>query len=161
MSPTMLVAVQTDLVRYYRQLADRVEQFARVLSPEKFWTRPFAFGNSVGHLILHLTGNLSHYIGARMAGTGYVRDRPLEFSDTTKDDPAKVLARFKTALDTVTTTIDDMDESAFVLPITDYEPITTRFGLLLVCASHMNNHVGQMAYLVQALGHTTNDPRAW
>ena len=36
-----------------------------------------------------------------------------------------------------------------------------RFGLLLVCASHMNNHIGQMSYLVRALGHDTNEPPVW
>ena len=30
-------------------------------------------------------------------------------------------------------------------------PIQTRLGLFLVCAAHMNNHIGQMSYLVQAL----------
>jgi uncharacterized damage-inducible protein DinB len=36
--------------------------------------------NTAGTLALHLAGNLRHYIGARWGGTGYVRDRPAEFS---------------------------------------------------------------------------------
>ena len=38
-------------------------------------------GNSIGHLILHLTGNLNHYIGSLVAGTGYERRREQEFTD--------------------------------------------------------------------------------
>src|SRR5437870_10527990 len=41
----------------------------------------YPYGNSVGHLVLHMTGNLNYYIGARVAGTGYVRDRDREFTD--------------------------------------------------------------------------------
>ena len=48
---------------------------------DQLWTKPFPFGNSVGHLVLHLTGNLNHYVGAMVAGTGYVRDREHEFTD--------------------------------------------------------------------------------
>jgi hypothetical protein len=40
-------------------------------------------------------------------------------------------------------------------------PIQTSFGMLLVCAAHLNNHIGQMAYLVQAQGHSTQEPPVW
>jgi uncharacterized damage-inducible protein DinB len=157
----LATAVKDDLIRYFRHLGARVERAARSLPPDKFWVKPFAFGNSVGHLILHLTGNLNHYIGAQIASTGYVRNRPLEFSDPTQHSPAQVLARFQEAIELVARTIKLLDDAALVLPVTDYDPIQTRFGLLLVCASHLNNHVGQMAYLVQAHGHSTNEPPVW
>ena len=36
--------------------------------------------NTAGTLVLHLTGNIQHYLGACLGGTGYVRDRPAEFA---------------------------------------------------------------------------------
>jgi hypothetical protein len=33
-----------------------------------------------GTLVLHLAGNIQHYLGARLGDTGYVRDRPAEFA---------------------------------------------------------------------------------
>ncbi len=152
-------AVKDELVRYLLHLASRVEKAARSLTPEKFWTKPFAFGNSVGHLILHLTGNLNHYIGAQIAGSGYVRDRPLEFSDTTRCPPADALERFKAAIELVMRTIEPLDDDGLLVPVKDYDPIQTQFGLLLVCVSHINNHVGQMAYLVQAHGSSRTSRR--
>ena len=71
------------------------------LSTEQLWTRPFPFGNSVGHLLLHLTGNLNYYIGTQIAGTGYVRDRPLEFADTSQRPKDEVLRDFDRAVDLV------------------------------------------------------------
>ncbi len=36
--------------------------------------------NVAGTLVLHLAGNLQHYLGARLGRTGYLRDRPAEFA---------------------------------------------------------------------------------
>ncbi len=68
--------IASGLSERYSYLADRVRELAAPLSEEQFWQKPFPFGNSFGHLVLHLTGNLNYYIGAEVAGTGYVRDRP-------------------------------------------------------------------------------------
>ena len=85
-------AVVDDFERYVLHLAERVERAARAIPREKLWDKPFPFGNSVGHLVLHLTGNLNHYIGALVAGTGYVRDRPHEFTDPAEYPAEQALA---------------------------------------------------------------------
>src|SRR6266478_1453929 len=36
----------------YKKLAGRVRELAGPLSDEQFWTKPFPFGNSFGHLVL-------------------------------------------------------------------------------------------------------------
>jgi uncharacterized damage-inducible protein DinB len=150
-----------DLTRYFQHMAERVEKHARALPREKLFTKPFAFGNSVGHLVLHLTGNLNHYIGAGVAKTGYMRNRPLEFTEPKPPTAEETLARFKEAVAMVVRTLATQTEADLALPVADQPPIQTRFGLFLVCAAHMNNHIGQMAYLVQALGHSTQEPPVW
>ena len=69
------------LANRYAANAARVRELAAPLGEPQFWQKPFPFGNSFGHLVLHLTGNLNYYIGAQIANTGYVRDRPREFND--------------------------------------------------------------------------------
>jgi len=66
----------------YRDYGQRVHKLSSSLSQEQFWQNPYTYGNSFGHLVLHITGNLNHYIGTHIAGTDYVRDRDLEFNDT-------------------------------------------------------------------------------
>src|SRR5262245_27124296 len=56
--------IRDEYVRYFRHLAVRVEKALRAVPKDKVYVKPFAFGNSLGHLVLHLTGNLNHYIGA-------------------------------------------------------------------------------------------------
>jgi uncharacterized damage-inducible protein DinB len=157
----LAATVAEDFICYYRHLAARVDRAVRSVPREKVWEKPFAFGNSLGHLVLHLTGNLNHYVGALIGGTGYVRDRPLEFTEPLHESPNVILKRFHEAVEMVTKTIAGMDAKTWQLPIADEPPIQTRFGLILVCAAHLNNHIGQMTYLVQALGHSTQEPPIW
>ncbi|MGB6384111.1 MAG: DinB family protein [Terriglobales bacterium] len=98
--------IASGLTARYSKLASWVRELATPLSEEQFWAKPFPFGNSFGHLVMHLTGNLSYYIGTQIAGTGYVRDRPLEFSETTRPSKAEVLRKFDQAIEMVLGTIN-------------------------------------------------------
>ncbi len=91
-------------VARYTELAESAIAMAATLSEEQFWQRPFPFGNSFGHLVLHLTGNLNYYIGAEVGKTGYVRDRDLEFADPKQVPKAEALANFRDAVATVVRT---------------------------------------------------------
>jgi uncharacterized damage-inducible protein DinB len=150
-----------EFARYFRHLGGRIEKAAMVVPEDRLWTKPFAFGNSIGHLVLHLTGNLNHYVGALVAGTGYVRDRDHEFTDAEQYPRDEILARFREAVDLVIRTVESQSEADFIMTVDAQKPIQTRLGLFLVCAAHMNNHIGQMSYLVQALESTTKEPPVW
>jgi hypothetical protein len=115
------------------------------------------FGNSFGHLVLHLTGNLNYYIGAQIGGTGYVRNRPLEFADTTRQAKSEVLKKFDLAIAVVLATIDSQSEADWS---TEYSgtgaDARDRFDMLLQCATHLHLHIGQMMYLVAELKRTAS-----
>src|SRR3954453_19510723 len=89
----LATAVVDDLVRYFRHLESRVDRAVRSLPRETLWVKPFPFGNSVGHLARHLTGNLNHPVGAIIAGNGYGRDRARGSPDTAEPPPEEVLRR--------------------------------------------------------------------
>lgn len=157
----MQQVVPAEMGRYFRHLSERVEKHLRAVPKEKVYVKPFTYGNSIGHLILHLTGNLNHFIGAGIAGTGYVRNRPLEFSDPSPPPPDEALTKFREAVAMVLKTIESQKPEDWGKPIENNQPIQTRFGMFLVCLAHLNNHVGQLAWLVQAQGHTTHEPPVW
>jgi uncharacterized damage-inducible protein DinB len=154
-------AIGDEFARYFEHLAGRVEKAVHAIPREKLYVKPFAYGNSIGHLLLHLTGNLNHYIGATIAGTNYVRDRPREFTEPAPPSPEEALQRFRDAVALVVRTVQSLDDAGWQIPVNEQQPIKTRLGLVLVCAAHLNNHIGQMSYLVRALGHDTNEPPMW
>jgi hypothetical protein len=137
----------------YEELGARVQELAGPLSNQQFWSKPFAFGNSFGHLVLHLTGNLNYYIGAEVAGSGYVRDRDREFSESATPSKDEVMKRFAEAVAMVARTAraqsaEDWDKFYKAIREDDAE---NRFNIFLRCATHLHLHIGQMIYLQFAL----------
>jgi hypothetical protein len=140
--------IASSLTTRYKKLAGVVRDLASPLSDDQFWTKPFAFGNSFGHLVLHLTGNLNYYIGAQISQTGYVRDRPLEFSDATRPSKAEVLKKFDQAIEMVLATINHQSADDWSKEYTGVgADARNRFEMVLQCATHLHHHIGQMMYL--------------
>ena len=132
----------------YKKLACRVRELAGPLSDEQFWTKPFPFGNSFGHLVLHLTGNLNYYVGAQTAQTGYIRDRPREFAETARPPKAETLKKFDDAIDVVLQTIRSQSPEDWSKPYTAVgSDSPDRFDIVFQCATHLDHHIGQMIYL--------------
>jgi hypothetical protein len=146
--------IASGLAERYGTLASRVRELAAPLAQEQFWIKPFPFGNSFGHLVLHLTGNLNYYIGAQIAGTGYVRDRDLEFTETRHLPKEEVLQSFDEAIAMVLRTVRAQSAEDWIAAYNAVgaENVANRFQMVLRCAAHLDHHVGQMIYLGFALG---------
>ena len=141
--------IGTGFAARYEELGAKVCELAGPLSEEQFWKKPFAFGNSFGHLVLHLTGNLNYYIGAEVAGTGYVRDRDREFSESAPPAKDEVLKRFADAVAMVARAARAQAEADWgkTYKAVREEDAENRFNIFLRCATHLHLHVGQMLYL--------------
>jgi uncharacterized damage-inducible protein DinB len=151
--PELARSVTSTLASYYEEVRDSIHEWVAPISTEQLWTNPYPYGNSIGHLLLHVTGNLNHYIGARIAGTGYVRNRPLEFSDTSRRPKEQVLNDFDRAIDMVATTIRKQSAQDFVAPYSDdtQPDCPDRFSAFMRMAAHAYHHAGQIIYLVKEL----------
>jgi uncharacterized damage-inducible protein DinB len=144
--------INAGLIKHYEEFLGKVHHWAAPLTEEQFWTRPHSYGNSFGHLVLHLTGNLNYYIGAQIAGTGYVRDRDREFNDPNPPSKAEALARLDDAVAMVIRTIQAQTAEDWAR---DYSAIGdagagNRFNITLRCVAHFFHHLGQMIYLHHA-----------
>ena len=136
------------LTERYTTNAARVRELVAPFTDKQFWQKPFPYGNSFGHLVLHLTGHLNYYIGAQIADTGYVRDRPREFNDPNPPSKEEALKRLDDAVATVQQTIraqspDDWSRAYAGVGTT----ANNRLEMIMQCAAHMQHHIGQMIYL--------------
>ncbi|HEX4948231.1 MAG TPA: DinB family protein [Blastocatellia bacterium] len=148
----LTTTISNGLARHYNELLAKVHQWAEPLNEEQFWTKPHNYGNSYGHLVLHLTGNLNYYIGAQIAETGYVRDRPREFTEPNPPAKAEALQRLDEAAAMVVRTLHAQTAEDWDKPysaVGDAEA-GNRFNIFLRCASHLYHHIGQMIYLHRA-----------
>jgi len=132
----------------YTANAARIHELATPLTNAQFWQKPFPFGNSFGHLVLHLTGNLNYYIGAQIAKTGYVRDRPREFNDPYPPSKDEALQHFDAAVAMVLKTIQTQSPEDWSAAYSGAgADAKNRVDIVIVCAAHMQHHIGQMIYI--------------
>jgi uncharacterized damage-inducible protein DinB len=130
------------------QLRDQVRSLSEPLSEAEFWTKPLEPGNSVGHLVLHLTGNLSHFVGAQLGATGYVRDREREFTEARPPAKAEALARLDAAVATFRRVVEGLSADRLASP--HPEPrLGLVFNALVHLTTHFALHRGQMSYIVR------------
>jgi len=126
----------------------RVRELSSPLSEKQFWTKPYPYGNSFGHLVLHLTGNLNYYIGAQIVNTGYVRDRNREFTEPNPPSKEEALKRLDDAVAMAIAAVDAQTAADWAK---SYSAVNTncsnRLDMVLQCAAHMQHHIGQMIYL--------------
>jgi hypothetical protein len=143
--------VANEFIHAYRDYAQKAHTLSEKLSEEQFWAKPYPYGNSFGHLTLHLVGNLNYYIGAQIAGTGYVRDREREFNESNPPSKEEVLRRLDEAVELVVKALETQttDSWSSEYSAKGAEYTDNRFGIFLRCAAHFRHHIGQMVYLAK------------
>lgn len=136
------------LIRIFQRDLDQLEKELQLYPDEaSVWAITSDIKNPGGNLCLHICGNLRTYVGKILGGTGYVRNRDLEFS--ARNVPLQQLYdAIKETREVVTTTLQHLSpsdlEKAYPTEELGY-PMTTGFFLIHL-ASHLNYHRGQVNY---------------
>lgn len=103
--------------------------------------------NSGGNLALHLVGNLNTYVCGELGNSGYVRDRPAEFS--AKNVPrVELLALISATKHGIIAALDALPEAHLTEDYTGRVfPETMTVGWFLFhLATHLTYHLGQVNY---------------
>ncbi len=136
------------LKELYTRDLDRLKQEIKLYEDEdKLWYVEEGISNTAGNLCLHLIGNLNTYIGAALGDSGYVRNRPAEFS--LKHIPReKLLEKIGETKLVVIQTLDGLTETelAAEYPVLVFEEKTSTEYLLVHLTTHLTYHLGQINY---------------
>jgi hypothetical protein len=152
--------IANGFIHSYRDFGKRVHTLSDKLSEREFWANPYPYGNSVGHLTLHIIGNLNYYVGTQVAKTGYARDRDREFKEDNPPPKEEVLRRLDEVVELVVKTLQAQtaDSWSAGYSATGMESVDNRFMMFLRCAAHFQSHIGQMIYIVNE--HTKQIPKS-
>lgn len=115
---------------------------------ENLWRTTGSIINPAGNLCLHLIGNLNTYIGKNMGNTGYVRDRPAEFStkNVRREIILQKIAETKLVVsETLAKCSDDLLQKPYPENVYGYE--MTHAFMLISLAAHLSWHNGQINYI--------------
>ena len=114
---------------------------------KQIWAIDKNISNSAGNLCLHLIGNLNTYIGAEIGKTGYVRNRPLEFSlkDISKSE---LISKIESTIEVVNNSLDVLTEKDLeqIYPQIVFEKEITTGFFLIHLSTHLAYHLGQINY---------------
>ena len=150
MAVDLTTEVRNALAKELEELCASVREVAEPLSEQQLWTKPVEPGNSIGHLILHLAGNLNHFVGAQLGGTGYVRDREREFTESQPPPKSELLADLDQAMATFRRVVTNLPADRLI----ESHP-HAKFGSVLKALVHLVAHFalhrGQMSYIVRLL----------
>jgi hypothetical protein len=145
-----------------RVLVREVDAFLREIalfpSDASLWQAAPGVLNPAGTLALHIAGNLQHFVGAVLGGSGYVRDRNAEFSvrGWTRD---RVAFELRAARDAIETTLRGVDVNTLteLYPAAPNNLAIRTDMFLLHLVAHTAMHLGQAGYLRRVVtGDTTS-----
>ena len=121
------------------------------LNDEQLWWRPNDESNSVGNLVLHVSGSTRHYLSRSIGHLNYERDRPAEFSERGPVPKDQLLAIFDETIDQAVSVLDSFETSRFTDPTEEPNYYGTVFEQMLGIAIHLATHTGQIVYATKLL----------
>ena len=141
----MLIETLTKLFkRDLNKLKSEIESYK---NEQNIWINNEHISNSGGNLCLHIIGNLNHFIGAEFGGTGYIRQRKLEFS--LKNVPrTELLIKIDDVINVIEDSLSQISETDLQKEYSRrvFEgTMTTEFFLVHLIA-HLSYHLGQINY---------------
>lgn len=135
------------LALFKRDLEKLVLELEAYTDESNLWKLAGQIKNSPGNLVLHLHGNLNHYVGKTLGELEFVRDREAEFSriNVPRAELIAMIRATTAMLETVLPSLGHEDlEKPYPLETLGY-PMTTGYFLIHLYG-HLNWHLGQVNY---------------
>ena len=132
---------------YLRDLDKLKAEISQYADEADLWKTSGEITNSAGNLTLHLIGNLNHYFGAVLGGSGYVRHRDDEFSgkNASREWMLAEIDSVGSVVSDVLSRLTAADLAAIYPEEVFGHPMTTEYFLVHL-ATHFNYHLGQINY---------------
>ena len=145
------VALDALRARICRIFPAQIRSATEALDDDQIWWRPNEKSNSIGNLILHLTGSLTYYLNRNFGGVDYARDRPAEFAERRKIPRAELMAAF----DRMVAGAEKTFEGITVERLSEESTEPTMYRLviedLISIVSHVATHTGQIVWIAKML----------
>jgi len=129
----------------------KIERCLELLNDEQIWWRANPQSNSIGNLLLHLSGNVRQWIVSGLGDTTDARDRDSEFAQREVISRDELLARLK----------QTVREADAVMAKYDTEKLLERRRIqglevpaleaILHVVEHFSMHAGQIIYITKLL----------
>lgn len=121
------------------------------LTDEQIWWRPNEQSNSIGNLVLHLTGSLNHFLNRNIGGIDYARDRAAEFAERRTIPKAELLALFDDMVAKAERTFGGLTPERLGDPSRETKMHALVVEDLVNILAHIATHAGQIIWIAKML----------
>ncbi len=137
--------------RYYlaREYPAKIRIAVESLPDEIVWRRPGEESNSIGNLLLHLSGNISQWIVGGVGGAQTDRDRASEFAARRGPTGIELLELLDSTVADADRVLAGLSDAQLSEPRMIQGRETTVIGAVYHVVEHFSTHTGQILMLAK------------
>lgn len=137
---------RTKLIKEY---LPKIESCLAQLSDDDIWWRAHETNNSIGNLILHLSGNVRQWVVHHLGGLPFERERDKEFSRREMIPKQELLTHLKGTLQEVDAVLSEFPLENLKKQYHIQVYSITGMEAILHITEHFSYHVGQIVYITK------------
>jgi uncharacterized damage-inducible protein DinB len=127
----------------------KIRLAVEALPEDALWWRANDQSNSVGNLLLHLTGNVRQWMVGGVGGAPDIRHRAAEFAAHSGPSRTELLDNLHQTLDEVGRVLDGVTPDALLERRTIQGRDLTVLDAVFICVEHFSMHLGQIILLAK------------
>ena len=128
----------------------KIREAVQLLSDDETWSRPNAASNSIGNLLLHLSGNVRQHVICGLTGAPDTRDRPAEFSTQGGRTKAELLSLLESTVAEAVAAIRSLPPERLLEEALIQGKAVRFLDDLFTIVEHFGYHAGQIVLIVKA-----------
>ena len=127
----------------------KIERCLNLLSDKQIWWRANPQSNSIGNLLLHLSGNVRQWIVTGLGHAADMRDRDAEFAQREVISREELVARLQQTLQEADVVLGNLDTNYLLekYPIQGFN--VSALEAILHVVEHFSMHTGQIIMLTK------------
>ncbi len=146
---------QAFIARSQHHLAEdflpKIERCLGLLNDQQIWWRANEQSNSIGNLLLHLSGNVRQWIVCGLGDATDSRDRDSEFAQRGEIPCAELFDRLKRTVTEAVTVLARLDPDALLEKHRIQGLEVSALEAVLHVVEHFSMHAGQILYITKQL----------
>lgn len=127
----------------------KIERCVTLLSDEQIWWRANSASNSIGNLLLHLSGNVRQWIVVGLGEAEDKRDRDAEFAQRDVIPGEELLCRLRETLHEADQTLARFDDGRLLDQFTIQGLEVSALPAIMHVVEHFSMHTGQIILLAK------------
>jgi uncharacterized damage-inducible protein DinB len=129
----------------------RIEKCFAQLTEAEVWQRPNSESNSIGNLIVHLSGNIQQWIVSSIGGATDIRQRDEEFEMQEGLSQKELYELLASTIQAAVDAIQNLTEQDLLKKQSVQGYQYSALGNILHVVEHLSYHIGQIAYWTKVM----------